>query len=258
MKEKELRLDIILASLESLRKKLIARTWGNVSARLDDEHFLITPSGLDYTSMKSDDLVIVNLADLSYDKSQRKPSSEKRIHSAAYKYYKDVNFVIHTHQPYASAICAEGKNVTLDDGTILPCAGYGLPGTKKLAENVENCFRQYPNARCFLMEKHGAIIMGKDKEETIYRAVKLEEHCRILYEKRVKNKSAISKELPYLDDYAQIMPPAKNEDEEAVKLVKEKNDLANAYVKNAKPLSFIDRNLQHIVYRLKYSKMRNR
>lgn len=32
-----------------LEERLVARTWGNVSCRADDDSFYITPSGLDYT-----------------------------------------------------------------------------------------------------------------------------------------------------------------------------------------------------------------
>ena len=30
---------------------LVARTWGNISCRIDENHFVITPSGLDYETM---------------------------------------------------------------------------------------------------------------------------------------------------------------------------------------------------------------
>ena len=45
---------------------LVARTWGNVSARISEEQFLITPSGLGYDIMTPEDLVLVNISDLSY------------------------------------------------------------------------------------------------------------------------------------------------------------------------------------------------
>ena len=57
-----------------LEKKLVARTWGNFSARLDEAHFAITPSGLGYEQMGADDIVRFCLADESWEGS-RKPSS---------------------------------------------------------------------------------------------------------------------------------------------------------------------------------------
>ena len=59
-----------------LEKRLVARTWGNFSARLDETHFVITPSGLGYEQMIADDMVRFCLADETWE-GTRKPSSEK-------------------------------------------------------------------------------------------------------------------------------------------------------------------------------------
>ena len=44
---------VVKAGLELVRNGLIARTWGNVSCRLDDKTFAITPSGRSYESPDS-------------------------------------------------------------------------------------------------------------------------------------------------------------------------------------------------------------
>jgi len=62
----------------------------------------------------------------------------------------------------------------------------------------------------------------------------------------------------YLDDYAQIVPASEDEDQEALQLVRQKNAAACLYVKEGKPLGFMDAFIQHTIYRLKYSKMRNK
>ena len=48
-----------------LEKRLVARTWGNFSARLDEAQFVITPSGLGYEQMSADDMVRFCLADVT-------------------------------------------------------------------------------------------------------------------------------------------------------------------------------------------------
>ncbi|MBO7353137.1 MAG: class II aldolase/adducin family protein, partial [Lachnospiraceae bacterium] len=48
MDERELRAHVVATGIELLRDALVARTWGNISARVDENRFLITPSGLDY------------------------------------------------------------------------------------------------------------------------------------------------------------------------------------------------------------------
>ena len=40
---------------------LVARTWGNISCRIDENHFVITPSGLDYETMMARDLVLMDI-----------------------------------------------------------------------------------------------------------------------------------------------------------------------------------------------------
>ena len=95
--EAEARNLVILSARRLVDAGLTARTWGNLSARISDEQFVITPSGLGYDIMEPEDLVIVNISDLSYE-GNRKPSSEKGIHADAYRLRPEVNFVIHTHQ----------------------------------------------------------------------------------------------------------------------------------------------------------------
>ncbi|HOP38520.1 class II aldolase/adducin family protein, partial [Mesotoga prima] len=36
-------------------------TWGNISVRVDEETFLITPSGMSYGSLKIDDIVMADM-----------------------------------------------------------------------------------------------------------------------------------------------------------------------------------------------------
>lgn len=258
MKEKELRNQIIEACLYLQKTGLIARTWGNVSARLNDEEFIITPSGLAYELTKPEDLVVVKIADCSYDKNQRKPSSEKGVHAAAYKTRSDVNFIVHTHQFYASAVCAEGKSVVLSSGDFVPCAKYGLPSTSTLMKNCEKVFNSFTTSDIFLMEKHGAITFGKTMKEALNNAEKLEDGAKDLFNARVEKFYVPENMEAYLDDYAQMFPAQENEDEEAKKMVSEKNAAANLYVIDGKPLGLIDQKLQHLIYKFKYSKLRNK
>lgn len=257
MTEKEIRKQIIEACKFLQEKNLIARTWGNVSARLNDKQFIITPSGLSYDLTKPEDLVIVNIEDCSYDESQRKPSSEKKVHASAYKEREDINFIVHTHQHYASAVCAEEKNIVLSDDTFVPCAKYGMPSTNKLQKNCEDIFKQYTTSNIFLMAKHGVVTFGKSQSEALDNAVYLEKECEKLFKKRVKDFKIPTKMEPYLDDYAQMFPLQEGEDEEAIEIVRKKNAAAMLYAKDSSPLSFFDAKIQHVVYKMKYSKLKN-
>ena len=80
----EAKREVVKAGLRLLDSGLIARTWGNVSCRVDKDYFVITPSGRTYDSLTEDDIVLVKIEDCSYD-SNIKPSSEKGVHAEAYK-----------------------------------------------------------------------------------------------------------------------------------------------------------------------------
>ena len=58
---------VIEAGKKLIETGLIARTWGNVSARISDTQFVITPSGRAYETLTPDELVVVNIEDCSYE-----------------------------------------------------------------------------------------------------------------------------------------------------------------------------------------------
>lgn len=187
-KEKEARSIVIRAGRELLKSGLVARTWGNISARVSSTHFVITPSGRAYDTLQSEDLVLVRISDCSYE-GDVKPSSEKGIHAAAYLHRPDAGVVIHTHQEYASCIGVSGK--TLTDlkhpvlGDCVPCAAYGMPSTKKLERNVDKIMVQYPMANAILMRNHGALCLGRDMERAFEIAHALESVSRAVFEKEI-------------------------------------------------------------------------
>jgi len=175
------KLDVIAAGKRLLETGLIARTWGNVSARVDDASFVITPSGKAYENLEPDDIVLVQLSDMSYE-GDVKPSSEKGIHAQAFLLRPDVNFVIHTHQHNASIAACMGQPVVSEFwtdilGESVPIAGYGLPGTKKLVKGIVKAIEQNPGANAILMAHHGALCVGKDPEEAFKVADALEKAC---------------------------------------------------------------------------------
>ena len=59
--------EVIAAGLRLVEKGLIARTWGNVSCRVDENSFVITPSGKPYEGLTPDDIVEVKIDTLSYE-----------------------------------------------------------------------------------------------------------------------------------------------------------------------------------------------
>lgn len=186
--EKEARALIIQAGHKLVESGLAARTWGNISARISSTHFLITPSGLPYETLQSEQLVRVRISDCAYEGSI-KPSSEKGIHAAAYLHRPDAGFVIHTHQEYASCVSVSGE--ALSDlnhpilGDCVPCAAYGMPSTKKLQRNVDSVMVKFPQCNAILMRNHGALCIGRDYDRAFELAYALEDVSRAAFEQTV-------------------------------------------------------------------------
>ena len=174
---------VIAAGKKLVETGLIARTWGNVSCRIDSQSFVITPSGKAYESLTPDDIVLVRMADLSYD-GDVKPSSEKGIHAQCYLLRPECNFVIHTHQANASIISALGADINDVEGEAkeiigdhVPLAAYGLPGTGKLRKGVVNALKR-SDSKAVIMKHHGAVCLGKDYDEAFAIASALEDVCK--------------------------------------------------------------------------------
>ncbi len=181
--KEEARRLVIEGGKRLLQSGLVVRTWGNISARISEEQFVITPSGKAYESLTPEDIVVVNISDLSYE-GEVKPSSERGVHAQAYRLRKDVNFVIHTHQSNASALSILGKNMEHIGGymegadgilgSVIPCAQYGRNASKKIQNNVAIVIEDYPESKAFFMKNHGALCLGKDCEQAFRVADTLE------------------------------------------------------------------------------------
>jgi L-fuculose-phosphate aldolase len=178
----EAKLEVIRAGAELTEKGLVARTWGNVSCRVDDRTFVITPSGIGYERLIPEYIVPVDIKTKAHE-GDIAPSSEKGIHAAVFAANPDVNFIIHTHQTYATCISVAGfKDLAPTEaeleilGGSLRLAAYGMPGTGKLKNAV--AAELTPGHAPILMERHGALIMGKDRDDAFRKAITAEEVCK--------------------------------------------------------------------------------
>ncbi len=172
---------VIKAGKELVHSGLIARTWGNVSVRIDEDTFAITPSGKDYLLLREDDIVEVRIKDLGYE-GEVKPSSEKRLHRDIYRNRPDVSFIIHTHQQNGSAVASmplDALNFKVHYpglGKRVILSKYALPGTKKFSKNVVAALKKSKN-NAILLRYHGVVCFGATYEEVFRTAGILEEAC---------------------------------------------------------------------------------
>ncbi|NIK67182.1 class II aldolase/adducin family protein [Paenibacillus sp. BK720] len=171
---------VIEAGIRLMETGLIARTWGNVSHRVEGGRFVITPSGRGYRSLTPDDIVTVQISDCSYS-GPTKPSSEKGVHAEVYKRFPNAHFVIHTHQEYASVISACNVDaVPIEEGMLagrVLCGAYALPSTRKLQRNVAKALTRTSN-KAIIMKNHGAICYGANHTEAFEAALELDQACR--------------------------------------------------------------------------------
>ena len=174
---------VVDAGKKLVETGLIARTWGNVSARISDTQFVITPSGRAYETLTPDEVVVVNIEDCSHE-GDIKPSSEKGIHADSYKHHPEVDFVIHTHQKAATIVSITGMEIrnVYDEfksvlGDKVPVAEYAMSTTNPLRKKVEKCMLENPDCYAFMLKHHGTLCLGKTYEQAFEVADALEKCC---------------------------------------------------------------------------------
>lgn len=93
----QLKQQVFDANMELPRYGLVTFTWGNVSA-IDREQgrVVIKPSGVAYSAMTVEDMVVVDLHGNVID-GKWNPSSDTATHLALYRRYPSLGGVVHTH-----------------------------------------------------------------------------------------------------------------------------------------------------------------
>jgi len=138
MELEDIKKEVLEISIKMSKMGLTAGTWGNISARVDQDRMIITPSGMSYNVLKPEDMVLVNIHDLSYV-GKLKPSIELPLHAEIYKARPEINAVMHTHSINACSIAAARKDIPpiLDDmvqiiGGSIRITEYALPGSEQM------------------------------------------------------------------------------------------------------------------------------
>jgi len=112
-KERELRLQIVDILERACARLLMISTEGVVSARVDDDSFLITPTGIGRRSIEIQDIVLIKK---NKREKMKKPSRSVMLHSAIYKDNSDIHCIISAQSPNAAAYAI--SNSRLDTRTI--------------------------------------------------------------------------------------------------------------------------------------------
>lgn len=192
----ELKKKVYEANMELPRRGLVTYTWGNVSG-IDREAglFVIKPSGVDYETMKWEDMVVMDLEGNRVEGTYR-PSSDTPTHLELYKRYPEIGGIVHTHSPEATSWAQAGRSIPLYGTTHADYFFGEIPCARSLTkEEIDEAYEK--NTGLVIIEtfdskglnpmytpgvlctNHGPFTWGKDAAEAVHNAVVLEEVAKM-------------------------------------------------------------------------------
>jgi L-fuculose-phosphate aldolase len=169
------------AALRELICEIGKRVWqrgmasansGNISARLDTDTVLITPTLVSKGFMRLEQILVTNL-DGEVLRGEGFPTTETPMHLHLYRERGDIGGVVHAHPPLATSFAVAGKPLDLHlipEAVIflgeVPLVPFHPPGSPELAEAIVPYLKEYD---AVLMENHGVICWGSDVEQAYHR-----------------------------------------------------------------------------------------
>ncbi|KFF61813.1 ribulose 5-phosphate epimerase [Pectobacterium brasiliense] len=188
-----LKKQVLDANLALPQHNLVTFTWGNVSA-VDRQRGLmvIKPSGVEYSAMTLEDMVVVELESGKVVEGTKKPSSDTDTHRVLYLEFVEIGGIVHTHSRHATIWAQAGKDIPAW-GTTHADYFYGpIPCTRLMADAEINGRYEWETGRVIvetfrqrgispvdvpavLVNSHGPFAWGKDADNAVHNAVVLEE-----------------------------------------------------------------------------------
>ncbi len=196
----KLRKTLVKVGQRMYRRGLIASLDGNLSARLDDEFLLVTPSGVCKGELDPDKLVVIDMQGRPVDPAMGTPSSEVAMHLEIYHQRPDVRAIVHAHPPTAVGLTLAG--VSLAGGILpevvatlghIPTTEYGTPSSQRGAEVTQRLIRSHD---ALLLARHGAVAVGSDLWDAFYKMETIEHLAKIVLAARQAANGAPVPELP--------------------------------------------------------------
>ncbi|MDR2551615.1 MAG: class II aldolase/adducin family protein [Treponema sp.] len=181
MKFEKEREEIRQAGIKLDRYGLIVLSGGNVSARMPSGEFLVTPSGMPYEDMTPSDVLVLS-KDGGVVEGERSPSVDTGALLYIFNKMPHINAVIHTHQPYATAVglvadelpCIVTTLPNATKGPVKVCPFSSAASVDMGVQTVENC----GSTLAVILKCHGVMALGTSLREALYSCVYLEEAAK--------------------------------------------------------------------------------
>lgn len=175
---------------------------------------VIKPSGVDYATMRPEQMVVTDLEGHVVE-GELRPSSDLDTHLELYRAFPGVGSVVHTHSRYATAF-AQAERPLPCYGTTHADTFYGaVPCTRQLtAEEVNGAYERNtgkviadtfrdldPEAiPAVLVSRHGPFTWGKNCTKSVENALILEETARMAFVTELLSQSRPDAAPQYLQD----------------------------------------------------------
>ncbi len=180
--ERRLREELVEIGRRLHARDLVGAAEGNLSARLGPDRFLVTASGVSKGHLGPGDLVVVDGRGERLH-GEKRASTELRMHLAAYAARPDVGAVVHAHPITAVALTVAGvpppsdlvpeAAVTLGPIAVAP---FATPGTDEVPASLAPFLARHD---VVLLDRHGALTLGRTLVEAFERMETLERVARI-------------------------------------------------------------------------------
>jgi len=204
-----LRKQVLAANQEIARRGLAPHTFGNASGvdRSGDKALVvIKPSGVDYATLKPEDLVITDL-DGKIVEGRLRPSSDLDTHTLLYREFPQIGGVVHTHSEFATSWAQACRAIPCFGTTHADYFHGAVPVTEPLtAEEVSSGYVRNTGVvivRKFradgldpvavpgvLVAGHAPFAWGKDAADAVEHADVLEYIARLAFRTVTLNGSA--------------------------------------------------------------------
>jgi len=178
----ELRAHVLQTARLLPKYNLVWMAGGTVCARDPQTGYVVvTPSGLDYERLTPGDMTVTDM-EMNLVEGKFRPSVALSLWIGFMRARTELNAVVHTHSPYATAFSVAYQPIPVITETMADWFGQPVQVTRYLSvEDPE--FPTLPvevmgNGYAVLLGNHGPITVGKTLEHALERAVTLEEAAR--------------------------------------------------------------------------------